>query len=163
MHHSGTTFIQWVQSYPHSIPGQARFLLRSNGRLDTVEEVASCATNLIRENGISFSSLNRIVFSARYMNSRARWQAISHLKTVLEITTPFSWNNALFWKDHDLTLLFHDDRGFEEAQADIDYTPSMKHTPWVVRWKCGLRFGAGNTDLERRDPRLCTLSTSTKS
>ena len=73
---------------------------------------------------ISFSSPNHIVFSARYMNARARQKTISLLKTVLEITIPFGWNDALFWTHHDLALLFRDDGRFVDARAHIDHARS---------------------------------------
>ena len=101
------------------------FLLCSDGQFDGAEEAASRAISLIGEPGSQFQLCeSHRALGEIYQSKCETEKAISHFKTVLEIATPFGWDDALFWAHYSLALLFHDDGGFEDAQAHTELAKS---------------------------------------
>ena len=99
------------------------FLLRADEQLDAAEDAASRAINLIGEKGNQFqfqlSELHRVLGDI-YQDKGKIEKAISHFKMALEIATPFSWHDALFWTHASLALLFREEGRLEDAQAHLD-------------------------------------------
>jgi len=52
-------------------------------------------------------------------------KAIHHLKVVLGIATPSSWNDVLFWAHYRLAHLFRDGGRFGDAQAHTEHAKSL--------------------------------------
>ena len=94
------------------------FLLCDDRPLDA----ASCATNLIGENGDQFQLCEAHRALGRIHRSKGETEkAISHFKAALEIATPSNWHNTQFWDHYSLAELFCDDGRFEDAQAHIEH------------------------------------------
>jgi tetratricopeptide (TPR) repeat protein len=51
-------------------------------------------------------------------------KAIDHLKTALEIASPFNWDDPLFWAHYSLVKVFLNEDRFGDAHAHIEHAKS---------------------------------------
>ena len=98
------------------------FLLHSDGQLNSAEEAASRAINLIGEQGSRFQlcGLHRALGGV-FQSKGETEKAISHFETALEIATPFGWHGNLFWSHYSLAQLFRNQGKLEDAHAHIEH------------------------------------------
>ena len=100
-------------------------LFLGDEQFDAAEEAASQAINLIGEQGDQFQLCESHRVLGLVCQSKGETErAIFHLKTVLEIATPFGWYDHLYWTLESLARLFRDNERFEDAQAHIEHAKS---------------------------------------
>ena len=73
-------------------------------------------------------------------------KAIDHFKTALEIASPFSWHDLLFWTYALLTELFIDNDRFDDAHTHIEHAESHAvndayNLGWVVQLQARFWYG----------------------
>jgi tetratricopeptide (TPR) repeat protein len=97
------------------------WLLYEDGRLDTAENTASRAIDLVSGKGEEFlvTELHQILGKIHYSKG-GREKAIYHFNIALEIASPRHWNDLLFWTHYDMAEMFRDEHKYDEAHAQIE-------------------------------------------
>ena len=100
-------------------------LLLDDGRLDDAEKTASPAIDLISGKSEEYllCLLHRLLGHI-HRSKGEKEKAIHHLNTALEIASPSSWNQELFWIHFSLADLFHEENEFDSAHARIEQAKS---------------------------------------
>jgi hypothetical protein len=80
-------------------------LLRSDNQLDSVEEAASRAINLLPEKGEEFSLCQSHRGLSAICRSKRERKAVYYLEIALEITSAFRWHNQVLQINHALAIL----------------------------------------------------------
>jgi len=96
-------------------------LLYLDRRIDTAEETASRAINLLSETGEQYwvCKSHRVLGKIYYFQSETE-KAIHHLELALGIASPFDWDDQLFWVHTTLANLFCDEGRFDDAQNHLE-------------------------------------------
>jgi tetratricopeptide (TPR) repeat protein len=110
----------------NDVIGQARaliylaMLLFSVRRLDAAEKAAFRAITLVSEKGEEFLVCNlRRALGEIHRSKGEKEKAIHHLKTALEIASPFNWHGELFWAHFGLAQLFRNENEFDDANTHV--------------------------------------------
>jgi len=108
------------------ITGQARSLqllaslLYDDNQLDTAEEIASRAIDLLAE-GDQYPVCECYRILGKICRSKGETEkAINHFETAVGIGTSFDWHDRLFWIQYDLVVLFTDRGRFDDAHRSIE-------------------------------------------
>ena len=97
------------------------WLLFDDEQLDAAEAIASHALDLVPEGSqqVLVCRLHRVLGNIyRYRGEKQK--AIHHFETAIEIASPFSWHDVLFWNHFGLAILFQGEREFDEAKAHVE-------------------------------------------
>ena len=100
-------------------------VLRSDGQLNAAEKAVSRATDLLPEKGQepNVSQSHRFLGDI-YHDKGERERALHHYQVALGISSPFNWQDHLFWIHMSLALLFLDEDSFDDATAHIEQVKS---------------------------------------
>jgi tetratricopeptide (TPR) repeat protein len=106
------------------LDGLAR-LLQCDGQLDAAEEAASRAIGLVSDKGEEHLTCRlHGVLGMIHRSKGDKEKAVRHLKTALEIASPFHWHDVLFWNHIDLANLLLNEGDFDEASTHIKQAQS---------------------------------------
>ena len=107
--------------------GQARCLkylarlLCEDNQFDAAEEATLRAINIFSEKGIQFELCrSHRALGDIYHSKGETKKAIHHLEVALGIASPFNWHDQLFWANHSLAWLLHDEGRLDDANAHIE-------------------------------------------
>ena len=113
------------------VSGQARslaglaYLLHDEGQLDAAAGTTSQVIDRFQGKGERWEVCGCYRLLGRICRSKGETErAINHLKTALEIATPFNWSIQLFWIHHSLANLSFDESMFDEAHTHIECAKS---------------------------------------
>jgi tetratricopeptide (TPR) repeat protein len=113
------------------VEGQAlclKFLARalySNKQFDDAEEAALRMIDLLPEEGEQFRVCQCHQLLGNIYSSKGETEkAVHHFELAIEIASPFSWHDVLFWIHYSLGELFCDEGRFDDAQAHIEHAKS---------------------------------------
>ena len=95
--------------------------LCDDGQLDAAEEAAFRAIDLLPKQGKEFAATrcHRLLGDIS-LSKGDTGIAIKYLKTALEIASPFSWHDELFWIYHSLADLCFTEQRFGDAHGHIE-------------------------------------------
>ena len=127
------------------------FLLHAARRLDTAEEAAFRAIDLLPEEGNHFLACeSHRILGDIYQSKGDTEKAIHYFEIVLGIASPINWHGQLFWVHYSLALLSLDESRFSDAQAHVEQAEShaVDHAYYLGR-AMGLR-----ADIRYRQHRL---------
>ena len=97
------------------------WVLYSNSQLNTAEEVASRAIQLLPEKGQEYQVCqSHRILGDIYRSQGDKGEAIHHFETALAITSHFNWNDQALWVHYSLAQLSRDEGKFNDAHAHIE-------------------------------------------
>jgi len=99
---------------------QLAWLLYDDGQPDAAEEAAARAIDLLLDDGEQFPvcECHRVLGLICHSMGKTE-EAINHLRTALEIASPFNWNGELFWIHHSLVEFSVGEARFDDAHAYV--------------------------------------------
>ena len=104
--------------------GDLAWSLFDDGQLNAAENAAFRAIDLAQEKGQEYLICQSHRLLGKIHDSKGeKEKAIHHFHTALEIATPFSWHEELFWIHYGLVLLFGQDE-FDSANAHVEQAKS---------------------------------------
>ena len=137
------------------IPGQARSLqqlarlLYADKQFNTAEEAALRAIDL-SDKGDKFSVCECYCILGTIYHSKGETEkAIKYFETAIDIASPLSWHNLLFWNNYNLAVLFFDRNRFDDAHAHVERAKSHAIDDSYLLG-CAMELQAGFWYAERR-------------
>ena len=100
-------------------------LLHVDGQLDSAEEAASQAINLLSggNNQFAVCRCHRILGNISHSKGDTE-KAIDHFNMAIKIATASNWHDPLFWIHCNLADLFFDKKEFDKAHTNIEQAKS---------------------------------------
>jgi len=100
-------------------------LLQEDDQVDTAEETALRAIDLLPEKGEQFLTCQCHRTLGDICRSKGEIEkTIHHYETTLGIASPFNWRHFLFWSHYGLAQLFSDQGRFDDAHAHAGHAES---------------------------------------
>jgi tetratricopeptide (TPR) repeat protein len=104
---------------------QLAWLLHDDKQLDTAEEAASRATNLLPDRGEQFLACQcHRALGSIYHSKGETERAVQHFEVALKVASSFNWDTELFWIHSALASLFFGGDRFDDAQAHAEQAKS---------------------------------------
>jgi len=134
--------------------------LRGDGQIDTAEEAALRAIDLLPEEGEQFLvCVSHRTLGNIYHSKGDTKKAIHHFELALGIASPFSWHDVLFWIHCELALLFRDEDRLDDARAHLEHAKSHTvdnayHLGIATEWQAGVLYKQHRLG-EARSEALC--------
>ena len=96
-------------------------LLKTSNQLDSAEEVALQAIDLLSDGADQFTVCKCYYILGGISYSKGETEkALNHFEAVLRIAADFNWHNSLFWAYCSMAEVFFKENKFEDAHAHIE-------------------------------------------
>ena len=124
-------------------------LLYADKQFNTAEEAALRAIDL-SDKGDRFSVCECYCILGTIYHSKGETEkAIKYFETAIDIASPLSWHNLLFWNNYNLAVLFFDRNRFDDAHAHVERAKSHAIDDSYLLG-CAMELQAGFWYAERR-------------